>query len=256
MRRLIFPAAAFACAAAFCWAEAWYLPAGILAILAAMLLLLLRFEGKALRAEELVILAVMVALAAVARVPFAAWPSVQPTSFVIIMAGAAFGAEAGVLVGCAAAFVSNLFLGQGPWTAWQMAAWGLMGLSAGLLRRILMKYAPIRMLFGAVWGFLFGWIMNLWFVLSMGEAFTPAALIAAAAASASMDLAHAVCNAVLLGLFGGAWGKTLCRTAEKYALFCAARLRAGAVSDTLSGGKELDMHGMDSGRDHDHARRD
>ncbi|KEF36663.1 ECF-type riboflavin transporter, S component [Schinkia azotoformans MEV2011] len=75
-----------------------------------------RFERKELDSRGIVLIAILAAIAAVSRVPFAAIPSVQPTSFVIIIAAIVFGAETGFLVGAIAALVSNLFLGQGPWT--------------------------------------------------------------------------------------------------------------------------------------------
>ena len=45
----------------------------------------------------------------------------------------AFGARAGFLTGAVSAFVSNFIFGQGPWTPWQMLAFGLAGFLAGLL---------------------------------------------------------------------------------------------------------------------------
>lgn len=66
-----------------------------------------RFEIREIAGREVVLLAMLAAIAAVGRVPFAGLPSVQPTSFVIIMAGLVFGAESGFIVGAVAAIVSN-----------------------------------------------------------------------------------------------------------------------------------------------------
>ena len=55
---------------------------------------------------------------------FAGIPGVQPVTVIVVAAGAALGLRAGILVGGLAALVSNMFLGQGPWTPWQMLAWG------------------------------------------------------------------------------------------------------------------------------------
>lgn len=258
MRKLVWFGVLAVCfmilAASYFWAEKNYLLVGIFMILLTLLPLLVRFEIRQIRAEELVVLAVMIAIGAVARVPFAAWPSVQPTSFVVIVSGIAFGAEAGFFIGGMSAFVSNLFLGQGPWTPWQMAAWGLMGLTAGLLRNtVFMKNTYLRTAFGFVWGFLFGWIMNLWFVLSLGEAITFSGVAAGALTSAGMDFAHAVCNAAFLGVFGNAWMKTLRRTGEKFAVFQGSQLRKTKLHGRLSGREEHEKHGMDSGRDHNDA---
>lgn len=74
-----------------------------------MMLFFIRFEIKTVKTREIVILALLAAIGAVARVPFAGLPSVQPTSFVIITVGLVFGAESGFLVGALAALVSNIF---------------------------------------------------------------------------------------------------------------------------------------------------
>lgn len=81
------------------------------------------------------------------------------------------------------------------------------------------------MLFGFLWGFLFGWIMNLWFVLSLGEAISFSGIITSTVSSAGMDFSHAVCNVVFLCVFGDAWLKTLRRTSEKFAIFQGSQLR-------------------------------
>ena len=52
-----------------------------------------------------------------------------------IIAGVAFGGEAGFLVGAIVGLVSNMFLGQGPWTPWQMFSFGIIGFLAGVLFR-------------------------------------------------------------------------------------------------------------------------
>jgi energy-coupling factor transport system substrate-specific component len=81
--------------------------------------------------------------------------------------GLVFGAESGFLVGAVAAIVSNIFLGKGPWTPWQMFAWGMMGMSAGLLRNTWWMMAMWgKLVFGFIRGYLFGWIMYLWIIFS------------------------------------------------------------------------------------------
>ena len=50
-----------------------------------------------------------------------------------MITGIAFGPQAGFLTGAIGAFASNFFFGQGPWTPWQMFAYGFAGFWAGLL---------------------------------------------------------------------------------------------------------------------------
>ncbi|MEG2377745.1 MAG: ECF transporter S component [Clostridia bacterium] len=207
-------------ATTYFWSESNFAVAGLLMVVVITCPFIVRFERRGARAEEIVILAVLVAIASASRIPFAGLPSIQPTSFVVIMAGIALGAESGFLVGGLSALVSNMFLGQGPWTPWQMFAWGLMGFTAGLLRNtFIMKNGVVRVIFGFVWGFLFGWIMNMWYLLGLGENISFNAVLIGALGSASMDLAHGICNAVLLALFAASWLRVLNRTRQKFDIF-------------------------------------
>ncbi|WP_248928588.1 ECF transporter S component [Paenibacillus hamazuiensis] len=179
----------------------------------------LRFERRTVQARELVLVAVLSAIAAVGRVPFAALPSVQPTTFVIIVSALVFGSETGFMVGAVAALVSNMFLGQGPWTPWQMFSWGMIGWTAGLLQTWgLLGSRWMLLVFGFVWGFLFGWIMNIWALAGMGQNLTWAAVAASYAASFYFDLAHALSNVFFLSVLGPGWIRILQRYKRKYGL--------------------------------------
>ncbi len=139
----------------------WGLIATLLVILA-ILAFFFEFEEAALSSKEIALVAMLGTISAVARVPFAAIPSVQPCTFFVICSGYVFGPVAGFMVGAVTALVSNFFLGQGPWTPYQMLAWGLAGVSAAYFR----KFKPGRIgmiIFGIAWGYIYGWIMNIWF---------------------------------------------------------------------------------------------
>lgn len=196
-----------------------YLLLSLIMIACIMIPFFARFEWRDVAGREVVLLAMLAAIAAVSRVPFAGLPSVQPTSFVIIMTGVVFGAESGFIVGAVAAGVSNFFLGQGPWTPWQMYAWGMMGMSAGLLRnRGWMKTLWGKSVFGFVWGYVFGWFMNMWIVVSNLEAWSWEFFIGIYAASIYFDLAHALSNVFFLIVFGSSWIRILQRIQRKYGL--------------------------------------
>ncbi len=84
-------------------------------------------------ARIVALVATLAAFAALGRIAFAAVPNVKPTSDIVLVSGYALGAGPGFVVGALAGLTSNFFFGQGPWTPWQMAAWGLTGmLGAGL----------------------------------------------------------------------------------------------------------------------------
>ncbi|MCL2708544.1 MAG: ECF transporter S component [Defluviitaleaceae bacterium] len=186
------------------------------------------FEKRRATAEKLVLIAILSAISAAGRFIFTPIPNVQPSSFIIIIAGIAIGAETGFMVGALTALLSSFLMGFGPWTPFQMAAWGMMGGAAGLLRLPLSKNKPLRVVFGAAWGFLFGWIMNVWMILSLGLAASGFAQVAGVyAASFIFDSMHSAVNALLIFAGGDRFFKTLKRIAEKYGLSSFDKRKAG-----------------------------
>lgn len=112
----------------------WYYLTSTLVILEAMLPFFLSFEARRPQARELVILAVMAALAVAGRVAVPI-PNFKAITGIIMIAGMAFGPQAGFMTGAVSAFASNFFYAQGPWTPWQMLAYGMGGFLAGLIFR-------------------------------------------------------------------------------------------------------------------------
>lgn len=130
----------------------WYYLICTMVVIEIMLPFFFRFESRRPQARELVILAVMAALAAASRAAFAFSPYLKPITGIIMIAGIAFGPEAGFLTGAVGVFASNFFFGQGPWTPWQMFAYGFGGFFAGLLFHKQRKFAKPWVL--APFGFL------------------------------------------------------------------------------------------------------
>ncbi len=175
------------------------------------------FERRKPKARDIVPIAVMAALGAVGRIAFAAIPGVKPTTAVVIIAGAAFGPQAGFLTGAVSALASNFFFGQGAWTPWQMLAWGLCGLLAGIFKKAgLIKGTKSLAAFGFLVSFLFGFIMNCYYIIGFVSPITWGAVITAIAASFYFDLTHAVSTAILLILVGKIWLKKLDRIKTKF----------------------------------------
>ena len=84
-------------------------------------------------ARIVALVATLAALAALGRIAFAAIPNVKPTTDIVLISGYTLGGAPGFAVGAIAGLTSNFFFGQGPWTPWQMAAWGATGvIGAGL----------------------------------------------------------------------------------------------------------------------------
>jgi energy-coupling factor transport system substrate-specific component len=84
-------------------------------------------------ARIVALVATLAAFAALGRIAFAALPNVKPTTDIVLVSGYALGGAPGFAVGAIAGLTSNFFFGQGPWTPWQMVAWGATGIfGAGL----------------------------------------------------------------------------------------------------------------------------
>ena len=91
------------------------------------------YERSKPDARIVALVATLAAFAALGRIAFAAIPNVKPTTDIVLISGYALGGGPGFVVGALAGLTSNFFFGQGPWTPWQMAAWGATGLiGAGL----------------------------------------------------------------------------------------------------------------------------
>lgn len=104
-----------------------------LVIIEIMIPFFISLEAGKPDARELCIIAVMAAVAAASRAVFVFVPGFKPITGIIMITGIAFGAEAGFLTGAIGVFASNFMFGQGPWTPWQMFAYGFAGFFAGLI---------------------------------------------------------------------------------------------------------------------------
>lgn len=191
----------------------------VIFMIVAMVPFFLRFEKRRPEARELVVIAVMAALAALGRVAFAPIPNFKPTSAIIIITAMAFGPEAGFLTGATAAVASNLFFGQGPWTPWQMFCWGMIGFVAGVLRNAgFLKGRFSLSIYGLLSGFAFGWVMNLWFIIGFINPITWQAIVAAYISSFWFDFTHAVSTLIFLLVLAKPWLKKLDRIKVKFGL--------------------------------------
>lgn len=146
----------------------------ILLIVYAMVPFFVRFEHRKPQSREVVILAVMVAIAVAGRGAFFMVPQFKPVVAIVIISGVCLGKEAGFLIGAMTGFVSNFIFGQGPWTPWQMFCFGLIGFLAGMLfeKGLAQKPPGKRRLTLCIFGglatfFIYGGIIDLWTILGM-----------------------------------------------------------------------------------------
>ena len=179
----------------------WYYLISTLIIIELMLPFFLRFEARRPQARELVILTVMAALAAVSRVVFAFSPYLKTITGIIMITGIAFGPEAGFLTGAVAAFASNFFFSQGPWTPWQMFAYGFGGFLAGVIFHNHRNWAKPWVL--APFGFLtilllVGPMLDSCTVFTMLSKFTVKNVLAVYAAGVGYNVTHGIGAALTL----------------------------------------------------------
>ena len=127
-----------------------YYITGTLMIIELMIPFFMAFEGRKPQARELVVIAVLCAIAIAGRVAIPI-PNFKAAFALIMLSGIAFGPEAGFMVGAITAFASNFFYGQGPYTPWQMMAYGAGGMLAGFCFR--KGWLPRKPWVMAVFGF-------------------------------------------------------------------------------------------------------
>jgi Squalene-hopene cyclase C-terminal domain/Prenyltransferase and squalene oxidase repeat len=173
----------------------------------------LAYERARPSARMVAVVATLAALAALGRDAFVALPEVKPITAITLVVGYALGPLPGFSVGAIGMLASNIMLGQGSYTPWQMAAWGLVGLAGALLGRLTgrrLGRVPLA-LACAITALFAKEIMNV-YSWSIGAAHTPAALLAVAGAGLPFDLVDTIAS-LLFGLaFGPELARVLART--------------------------------------------
>ena len=197
-----------------------YYITGTLMILEMMIPFFMAFEGRKPQARELVVIAVMCAIAIVARVAIPI-PHFKAIFAVIMLAGIAFGPEAGFMVGAISAFASNFFYGQGAFTPWQMFAYGAGGMLAGFL--FAKKGLPRKSWLMAVCGFLItvlwvGPLLDLSGIFLMLTAINWSSVRMMLASGFTVNLIQGAATAAVFFLFGRPLLDKLDRIKLKYGI--------------------------------------
>ena len=186
-----------------------------------MLPFFLIFEGRKPQARELLTIAVLVAIAVAGRAAFFMVPSFKPVVAVTIISAVCFGAESGFLVGALSMLSSNMLFGQGPWTPWQMFAFGMIGFLAGILyqKGILKARKADLCIFGFLSVFLiYGGIMNPASALMAYGTITWQSLLAFYISGVPVDLVHALSTVIFLWFLSRPLLEKLERIKKKYGL--------------------------------------
>lgn len=170
------------------------------------------FETSLFGNKEIALIATLSTFAALGRVVFAPFPNIKPTTFIVALSGLVFGPYEGFLIGSTSAFISNIFLGQGPWTPWQMFAWGTVGFISGVIGKRKKVMSPeVFSCICFLFGFLFDWIMNLWYVVGFIKPLTWKGVFFAYLTGLTFDLAHAASSFIFCIIFFSSFYKVLGR---------------------------------------------
>ena len=191
----------------------------------------LMFETRKPQARELVTIAILAALAVIGRVAIPI-PNFKAITGIIMISGMAFGTQAGFLVGAVAAFAANFFYSQGPWTPWQMLAYGLAGFLAGLVfcgrdfkfKKSAPKHAAVMAVFGfVVVVCIIGPLLDVCTIFTAGSVITKEFAIAIFTSGFPYNIIHGIGTAVTLFIIGRPLLGKLDRIKTKYGMMEASR---------------------------------
>ena len=186
------------------------------------------------------IVALVAALAAISvagRVAFSPIPNVVPTTDITLIAGFALGPAPGFAVGALSGLVSNFWLGQGPWTPWQMAGWGLTGiLGAAVAMASGQRIGRFPLaLICAFTGFAYGALLDFSLMVTYGGEQSFGRFLALSARGLPFNIAHAAGNAALALVAGPAMTRMLLRYRHRFEFAwrkdsAAPSARAGGIA--------------------------
>lgn len=163
------------------------------------------YERSRPPSQVVALVAALAALAVAGRLAFAAIPNVVATTDIVVFSGYALGAAPGFAVGALAGLVSNFWLGQGPWTPWQMAGWGLCGIGGAALALGGRRLGRVNLALAcALAGVLYGALLNFSLMATYGGELSTQRFLALEVRAIPFDAAHAIGNAVFALLAGPA----------------------------------------------------
>ena len=176
------------------------------------------FDRRQTGARRLVIASVMTALSVLGRIVFAPIPGFKPITAVVVISAVWLGGETGFLVGSLSALISNFFSGQGPWTPFQMFAWGMLGWIAGGLAGPLKKSRLALAAYGAFAGAAYSLFMDIWTVLWYHGGIRWDLYAAAVVSALPYMASYAASNVIFLLLMRKPFGEKLERIQIKYGI--------------------------------------
>ena len=197
-----------------------YYITGVLIIIELAFPFFMMFEKRKPQARELVVLAVMIALAVIGRVAIPI-PHLKAAFAIILLTGIAFGPEAGFVVGAITAFASNFFYGQGAYMPWQMMAYGAGGMLSGFV--FIKNKIPKKPWIMAIVGFFavvlwIGPLLDTSHIFIMMPEISFTTISAALASGFPVNVSQGICTALMMLVFGKPLLEKLDRVKQKYGM--------------------------------------
>jgi len=159
---------------------------------------------------KITIIAFLGALAIAGRYAFQFIPNVQPVTAIIIICGIILGPLSAFLLTIVITFLSNIILGLGIWTIWQIVSWGIIGIIIGWLRKFFHTIPfYVIVLYATFSGYFYGFVISLTSYHISGS-FWPYYI-----AGLPFDTSHAIGNAVFIILLYPFISNLLTRYANK-----------------------------------------
>ena len=175
------------------------------------------YERSKPSSRVVALVAALTALAVASRLVLAPVPNVVGTTDVAMLTGYALGGAPGFTVGALAAPISNIWLGQGPWTVWQMAGWGMAGLAGGGLAVVAgRRLGRLGLALAcAAMGLVYGALLDLSVMVTYGGEQSLDRYLALSARGIPFNIAHAAGNFAIAFAAGPALVRMISRFRER-----------------------------------------
>lgn len=196
-----------------------YLLISILLALIPSLIFFASFERKEKKTARIAAVVTLCALSFAGRIVFSFIPQVQPVTAIVIIAGILLGPKEGFLTGALSAIFSNMVLGQGPWTPFQMLAWGTIGAASALLAKSEKTKSTVCVcVFSFFSAFFFSFVTDIYTAISLGVQSDLKAAWAVMLSGLAFNISHAVGNVIFILLLYKPIEKRINRLKTKYNL--------------------------------------
>ncbi len=198
----------------------------VLTAIAILFVMLFVYEKSKPTARNIVPVVIICVIASLGRIIFSVVPGFQPVTATVIIMGICFGKRAGFITGALCALISNLYMGHGPWTPWQMLAWGIIGILAALLSGHVSdenkKKSKVFFFgmtaFAFICAFIYSTIMDCWTVSTLVGNMPSYGVFGVFVAGWIYAIPHSIANIMFFMLLYYPLSKMLMRLKEKYGI--------------------------------------